>query len=173
MRSGDGRAQQRPTLVLFAYCWDMVLALLAVFGALAAFAGQAAVGARVISFPLPLQVIAALSWTSNAAVLVIVASMLTRPQRWIRRAQIATLAVAIAFAGASLLVAGVTDGLDVTPLLVTLLFMLLDVLVIVVMTERRIVSWYTEPGRTPRYVLGALGFWVVSSAVLLVVDSVR
>jgi hypothetical protein len=159
--------------VLVAYCWDMVLALLAVFGALAAFAGQAAVGARIITFPLPLQVVAALSSASYAAVLVIVASMLTRPQRWIRRAQIATLAVALVLAGVSLLVTGVTSGLDTIPLLVTLLFMLLDMLVIVVMTERRLVSWYTEPGGTPAYVLGALGFWVVSSAVLLIVDSVR
>ena len=166
-----GQSEQRPTLVLAVYCWDMLLGILAVFGALAALGGQVAVGTRLVALPLVLQVVDAMSSAAYAAVLVMIASLLTRPAVWVRQVQIVTMATAIVLAGLSLLAAGVTGGLAVVPLLVSLLFVLFDVLAIVIMTERRITTWYVEPGRTPRYVIGALAFWAMSSVALIVVDA--
>lgn len=165
------QSEQRPTLVLIAYCWDMLLGIAAIFGALAALGGRVAVGSRLVAIPLPLQILDALSSAAYAALLIMIASLLTRPQRWIRRLQIVTMAVAIALLGLSLLFAGVTGGLETVPLLVSLLFVLVDFLVIVVMTEGRIAGWYAEPGAMPRYALGALAFWAVSSVALLVVEA--
>ena len=161
----------RPTPVLAVYTWDMLLGILAIFGALAALGGQVRVGAREVSIPLPLQILGALSSAAYAAVLIIIASLLTRPNRWIRQVQIATFATAIALLALSLLLAGLTGGLDTPALLVSLLFILFDVAAIVVMTEQRINRWYVEPGRTPRYVLGAIAFWAVSSIALIVVEA--
>ena len=167
-RSED--AERRPAALLIVYSWDLVLAILAVFGALAAFAGGLAVGATAtVGLPLPVQLVAALASASYAATLLIVASLLTRRSRWVRTMQITTLAVAIALAALSLLV-GYTTGrrIELGGLLGTLLFMLLDALAIVIMTERRITAWYTEEARTPRYVLATLGFWSVSECAFVV-----
>jgi hypothetical protein len=162
---------QRPTPVLAVYTWDMLLGILSIFGALAALGGQVSVGSRLVSIPLPLQILGALSSAAYAAVLIIIASLLTRPHRWIRLVQIATFATAIALLALSLLLAGVTGGLGTVALLVSLLFILFDVAAIVLMTEQRIRRWYVEPGCAPRYVLGALAFWATSSVALLVVES--
>lgn len=165
------QSEQRPTLVLIVYCWDMLLGILAIFGALAAMGGQVAVGGRSVTIPLPLQILDALSSAAYAALLIMVASLLTRPKRWIRQLQITTMAVAIALVGLSLIFAAVTGGLATVPLLVSLLFVLFDVLAIVVMTERKIARWYVETGAIPRYALGTLVFWAVSSVALVVVEA--
>ena len=165
------QADQRPTLALIVYCWDMLLGILAIFGALAALGGQVAVGSRLVTIPLPLQSLDALSSGTYAAVLIMIASLLTRPQRWIRQVQIVTLSTAISLVALSLLLAGITGGLTPVPLLISLLFALLDLAAIVVMTERRIKNWYVEPGGTPRYVLGTLAFWGASSVALLIVEA--
>lgn len=170
-QSVAAQSEQRPTLVLIVYCWDMLLGILAIFGALAAMGGQVAVGARLVSVPLPLQILDALSSAAYAGLLIMVASLLTRPKRWIRRLQILTMAVAIALVALSLLLAGITGGLGTVPLLVSLLFVLLDVLAIVVMTEGRIARWYVEPGGLPGYAAGILAFWAVSSVALLIVEA--
>lgn len=164
-------SEQRPTLVLIVYCWDMLLGILAVFGALAALGGQVSVGARVVTIPLPLQILDALSSAAYAALLIMIASLLTRPKKWIRTVQIGTMAFAIALVLLSLLLAAITGGLSAVPLLVSLLFALLDSAVIVVMTEKRIATWYTEDGRIPRYAMGTLGFWALSSVALLIVEA--
>jgi hypothetical protein len=165
------QTEQRPTLVLIVYCWDMLLGILAIFGALAALGGQVAIGARLVTLPLPLQILGALSSAAFAAVLIMLATLLTRPRIWIRRFQIVTLATAIGLAAISLLVAAVTGGLETVPLLISLLVLLLDVLVIVIMTERRISAWYVETGPTPRYAAVTLGFWVITSVTLIVVEA--
>lgn len=165
------QSEQRPTLVLIVYCWDMLLGILAIFGALAALGGQVAVGARQVTIPLPLQILDALSSAAYAAILIMIASLLTRPKRWIRTVQIVTMAAAVTLVALSLLLTVVTGGLATVPLLISLLFALLDVLAIVLMTERKITSWYVEPGPVPRYVMGMLGFWVLSSVALLIVES--
>src|SRR5215471_7255320 len=110
-------SEQRPTLVLIVYCWDMLLGILAVFGALAALGVQVAVGARLVSIPLPLQILDALSSAVYAALLIMVASLLTRPKRWIRQLQITTMAVAIGLVALSLVFAALTGGLATAPLL--------------------------------------------------------
>ena len=45
-------------------------------------------------------------------------------------------------------------------LLVTLLFLLLDGLAILIMTERRVVSCYDQPAPVPVYVWAMLVLWV-------------
>ena len=167
------QSEQRPTLVLIVYCWDVLLGILAILGALTALGGQVAVGSRMVTIPLPLQILDALSSAAYAAVLIMIASLLTRPKRWIRAVQIATMTAAVVLVALSVLLAGITGGLATVPLLVSLLFALLDTATIVVMTERRIKDWYVEPGRVPRYVLGALAFWAASSVALLIVESLE
>jgi hypothetical protein len=170
--TGEEQAQQRPTLVLLVYSWDMLLGILAIFGALAAFGGQVAVGARLIEVPLLLQILGAMSSAAYAAILLILAALLTRRQTWIRRVQIVTLAAAVALALSSLLVGYLSGGgVDILALLVTLLFVLVDTLCIVVMTEKRINAWYTEPAAAPRYAVGTLGFWVLSGLALLIIQA--
>ena len=162
------RTEQRPTPVLIVYCWDVLLAILAIFAAMAALGGEVAVGARLVTVPAALQWLDALASAVYAAVLITMASLLTRPQAWIRRTQIATLAIAMALTALSLVLAATTGGLGTVPLLVSILFMLLDLLALVVMTERRIAAWYAEPGRTPRPVIAALAFWSATSVALLI-----
>ena len=171
-RRAADQTEQRPTLVLIVYCWDIVLGILAIFGAMAALGGQVAVGTRTVTVPLPLQILDALSSASYAAVLIMVASLLTRPRQWIRRLQIVTLTIAVALAAISLLLAWITGGLGTVPFLVSLLFVLLDLFAIVIMTERRITTWYAEPGPTPRYAAAALAFWAVTSFTVLIADAV-
>jgi hypothetical protein len=165
------QSEQRPTLVLIVYCWDMLLGILAIFGALAALGGQVAVGARQVTIPLPLQILDAVSSAAYAAILIMVASLLTRPKRWIRSVQMGTMAAAVTLVLLSLVLAAITGGLSTVPLLISLLFALIDVLAIVIMTERRIATWYVEAGGTPKYVLGTVAFWVASSVALLIVES--
>lgn len=166
----EENAERRPAAVLIVYSWDLVLAILAVFGALAAFSGGLAVGATAsVGLPLPVQVLAALASASYAATLLIVASLLTRRSRWVRTMQMATLAIAIALAGLSLLLGYATGRtIELGGLLGTVLFMLFDALAIVIMTERRITAWYTEDARTPRYLLATLAFWSISECAFVV-----
>ena len=170
----DRPETQRPWAVLIVYSWDLVLAILAVFGALAAFAGGLAVGATAtVGLPLPVQLVAALASASYAATLLIVASLLTRRSRWVRTMQITTLSVAIALAALSLIVGYATSsGIALGGLLGTILFMLLDLLVIVIMTERRVVAWYADLSAAPRYLLATLGVWAAGEIALIVLSAV-
>ena len=164
---------QRPTLVLIVYCWDVLLGILAILGALTALGGQVAVESRTVTIPLPLQILDAMSSAAYAAVLIVIASLLTRPKRWIRTVQIVTMTAAVVLVALSVLLAGITGGLATVPLLVSLLFALLDTATIVVMTERRIKDWYVEPGGVPPYMVGTLAFWAASSVALLIVESLE
>jgi hypothetical protein len=167
-------SERRPGAVLIVYSWDLVLAILALFGALASFAGGIAVGATAtVGLPLPVQVVAALASAAYAATLLIVASLLTRRSRWVRTMQITTLAIAISLAALSLLVGYATgQRIELGGLLGTVLFMLLDALAIVIMTERRIAYWYAEEAKTPRYVLVTLGFWSLSESAFIALAGV-
>ncbi|MBV8302550.1 MAG: hypothetical protein JOY68_11565 [Candidatus Dormibacteraeota bacterium] len=164
--------ERRPTLVLLVYCWDLFLAILALFGALAPLGGGLQLGGSIKPTPLPLEILAALSSASYAVVLVIVATLLTRRQRWIQRTQILVFALAVGLGALSLLVAALTGGIATGPLLVIVLFLLIDAAAILVMTERRIGAWYVEPGPMPWYASGTLVFWVLSSVALVVLDAV-
>ena len=171
--SRDDEQEHRPGAVLFVYTWDLALAILALFGALAPFAGavQSSTGAKQI--PLVAQVIAAVSSASYAATLIIIAALLTRRRAWVRLTQIGTLGTAIFLAAISIAVGAlVGNGIGPTALLVTLFFVLLDALAIVVMTERRVVSWYDQRASIPVYVWATLVLWIGGSVTTIVVSAV-
>lgn len=165
--------QRRPAAVLLVYTWDMVSAIIAIFEALAPFAGGVAVGPRLVAVPLALQVLGALSSAAYAAVLIIVASLLTRRLRWIPRVQILTLGIAVVLTVVSLVIGWFGGGVDATAILTATLVMLIDIFAMVVMTERRVNAWYSEQARAPRYVSLTMGFWIASSLALIAVDAVR
>ena len=164
--------ERRPLAVLFVYTWDLVLGLLALFGALAPFAGGVSSGTGVKPLPIAAQVIAAVSSASYAATLFIIAMLLTRRRAWVRQTQIGTLGAAIALAIVSVIVGAVSgSSVDIVAVLVTLLFVILDALAIIVMTERRVARWYDERSRVPVYVWITLGLWVAGSAMIIVIDA--
>jgi hypothetical protein len=168
--SRDHEQERRPRALLFVYTWDLALAILAIFGALAPFAGGVATGTGgTASLPLAAQVIAAVSSASYAATLIIVASLLTRKRTWVRQTQIGTLGTAIALAAISVVVGAIVgNGVDATGLIVTLIFVLLDALAIVIMTERRVVSWFDQTATIPVYVWATLALWIGGSIMIIV-----
>jgi hypothetical protein len=171
--SREDEQERRPAAVLFVYTWDLALAILALFGTLAPFAGGVESSTGVKQLPIAAQVIAAVSSASYAATLIIIAALLTRRRAWVRQTQVGTLGAAIALAAISVLVGALDgNGIDVVALLVTLFFVILDALAIVVMTERRVVGWYDERARIPIYVWSTLVLWVAGSAVIIVVGAV-
>lgn len=167
--------ERRPAVILAVYSWDMLLALLALLGALAAFGGQATVGDRTVTVSLGEQILAAVESASFAALLIILATLLTRRQRWVRRAQMVTLATAIALGAASLLVAALVpgQGLQLASALTALLVLLLDAVAIVALTGPRVVAWYNTGSGIPRYISGTLGFWALSGTVLILLQAFR
>jgi hypothetical protein len=166
--------EKRPAVILAIYSWDMLLAILALLAALAAFAGQATVGNRTVNVSVGEQVLAAVSAASLAALLIILATLLTRRQRWIRRAQITTFATAIALGAASLVVALLPgQGLQAVSALTSLLLLLLDAIAIVALTGQRVVAWFNTGVAMPRYISATIGFWAASSAVLIVIQALR
>ncbi len=174
MTSRDDEQERRPGALLFVYTWDLALAILALFGALAPFAGGLATGAgRIASLPLAAQVVAAVSSASYSATLIILAVLLTRKRSWVRQTQIGTLATAIALAAVSVAVGAIVgNGVDATGLIVTLIFVLLDALAIVIMTERRVVGWYDQAAAIPVYVRATLALWIGGSVMIIVLAAV-
>jgi hypothetical protein len=166
--------EKRPAVILAIYSWDMLLAILALLAALAAFAGQATVGSRTVNVTVGEQVLAAVSAASLAALLIILATLLTRRQRWIRRAQITTFATAITLGAASLVVALLPgQGLQAVSALTSVLLLLLDAIAIVALTGQRVVAWYNAGVAMPRYISATIVFWAASSAVLIVIQALR
>jgi hypothetical protein len=167
--------EQRPAIILAIYTWDMLLALLALLAALAAFAGQATVGSRTVSVTVGEQILAAVSAASLAGLLIILATLLTRRQRWVRHAQIITFATGIVVGAASLLVAAVLpgQGLQAFSALTSILLLLLDAIAIVALTGQRVVAWYNAGAAMPRYISATIAFWAVSSVVLIVLQAFR
>ena len=164
----------RPAAILAIYSWDMVLALLALLGALAAFGGQATVGSRTVSVSLGEQVLAAVESASFAGLLIILATLLTRRRRWVRRAQMVTLATAIALGAVSLLLAAVVPGQGLqASALTALLVLVVDATAILALTAQKVISWYEEDGAMPRYISGTIAFWATTSAALIVLQTLR
>jgi hypothetical protein len=171
--SRDEEQEHRPGAVLFVYTLDLVVAILALFETLAPFAGGVQTSTGVKALPLAVQVIFAVSTASYAATLIIVAALLTRRQAWVRTTQIGTLGIAIALAAISNLVLAVSGNSGGLPaLLGTLIFVLLAAFAILIMTERRVVSWYVESAPIPVYVWATLALWVAGSGVNIVLDVV-
>lgn len=169
-RDGETR---RPVAVLFVYSWDLLLAIIALFGALAPFAGGLGTGTGTAVIPVALQVVIAVASASYAATLIIVASLLTRRRVWVRRMQIVVMSTAIALGALSLAVGYfASTGIQLYGVLGTLLFLLFDALAVLIMTERRVTAWYNEPAPTPRYVLGTLVLWAVGSCTVVALSAV-
>lgn len=177
MQSGDpteAEEERRPGAVLVVYSWNMLLALLALLGALAAFGGEATVGNRTVSVSVAEQVLAAVSAASFAALLIILATLLTRRHRWVRLAEMATLATAIALGGISLILAVVLgQGVQTASVLTGAGELVLDAIAIVALTGHRVMAWYTGPGGIPRYITATLGFWALTSLVLVLLQATR
>ncbi len=167
--------ERRPAAILAIYSWDMVLALLALLGALAAFGGQATVGSRTVSVSLGEQVLAAVASASFAGLLIILATLLTRRRRWVRRAQMATLVTAIALGALSLLAGALVPGQGLQPSALTaVLVLVVDAAALLALTGERVIAWYdSSEGRTPRYLSGTLVFWAASSVVLVILQALR
>lgn len=166
--------ERRPASILAIYSWDMVLALLALLGALAAFGGQATAGNRTVSVGLGEQILAAVESASFAGLLIILATLLTRRTRWVRTAQMVTLGTAIALGAVSLLLAAVVPGQGLqTSALTALLVLVVDAAAIVALTAQRVVGWYNGSGAMPRYISGTIVFWATTSAVLIVLQALR
>lgn len=170
---GEEQHEHRPGAVLYVYTWDLLLVILALLVTLAPFAGavQSSSGAKPL--PFAAQVIEAVSSAAFAATLIILASLLTRRHAWVRIVQIGTLATHIGLALISEIVLAISgNSAGVPGLLGTLLFILLDGLAILVMTDKRVVSWYDKPAPIPVYIWATLVLWVGGSGLNIVLDAV-
>jgi hypothetical protein len=159
--------------VLYVYTWDLILVILAFLVTLAPFAGavQSSSGAKAL--PFTAQVIEAVSSAAFGATLIILAALLTRRQAWVRTVQVGTLATHITLAILSEVVLAISgNSAGVPGLLGTLLFVLLDGLAILIMTDRRVVSWYDQKAPIPVYVWATLVLWVGGSSLNIVLDAV-
>jgi hypothetical protein len=167
--------ERRPGAILAIYSWDMLRALLALLGALAAFGGQATVGSRTVNVGIGEQILAAVSSASFAGLLIILATLLTRRHRWVRTAQMVTMATAIAVGAVSLLLAAVLPGQGLqASALTAALVLVVDAAVIVAMTAPRVVGWYNlTEARMPSYITATIAFWAASSAVLILLQALR
>jgi uncharacterized integral membrane protein len=63
------------------------------------------------------------------------------------------------------------NGVDAAGLIVTLIFLLLDALAIVIMTERRVVSFYDQTSSVPFYVWATLAVWIGGQLMIIVVSA--
>jgi hypothetical protein len=160
---------RRPTALLLVYTWDMVRAILSLFGAITAFGADIAVHGRIVHVSTPAQILTALASAALAASLFVVGTLLTRRHAWVRRAQIVVLLMAVAMAWGSVALDQITAhaGLDPTPLYGVALFTLVDLCAVVAMTGPRVVARFTEPGPVPLYVGGLIAFWAATSVAFV------
>src|SRR5437016_3585782 len=76
---------QSPPRLVFVYTWDILRAVGAIFGALAAFSGGFDAAGRQVAIPVWMQLVGALSAAAYAAALITVGALLGRRQWWVRR----------------------------------------------------------------------------------------
>lgn len=170
-RAPDRSDELRPASLILMTSWDMVLACLAALEALAAFSGQREVNGRVVDVATAVQIFSALAAAALAVALFLIGTVLiTRRQRWVRRAQMIVLIMAVVLTGVSVAVKLVTDqsARDLATVLVSTVVVLIDLLVVVVMTAPRIRVWFDEEGETPIYLGGLIAFWAATSAAFFV-----
>jgi hypothetical protein len=171
-RSSAGDVERRPTALLFVYTWDLLRAILALFGAVAAF-GDVSIGNRVVHVSTIAQVLTALAAASLAAALFVVGTLLPRHAAWVRRAQIVVMVMDMSMIWGSVLVYEVSarNGLDTTPLFGAAIFSLVDLAAVFAMTGPRVKAWFTEPGPVPLYLGGLIAFWAATSVAFVVLRS--
>ncbi|HVC05339.1 MAG TPA: hypothetical protein VND88_11760 [Candidatus Acidoferrales bacterium] len=172
-RDEERRQEHRPGAVLYVYTWDLILVILALLVTLAPFAGAVQSSSGAQPLPFYAQVIEAVSSAAFAATLIILAALLTRRYAWVRIVQIGTLVTHITLAIISEIVLAISgNSAGVPGLLGTLLFVLLDGLAILIMTDRRVVTWYDQRAAIPVYAWAVLVLWVGGSALNIVLDAV-
>jgi hypothetical protein len=170
--AGEQESARRPVSLILVYTWDIVRAIFALLGALAAFADQVSVGGRVITQSTGAQIVAAVASASLAASLFVIGTLLIRRSAWVRRAQIVILAMDAAIALGSVGVYELSaHAFDLPPLLITALFSLVDLCAVTAMTSPRVSAWFREPGPVPLYVGGLIAFWAATSVALVLLRS--
>ena len=171
-RSSAGDAERRPTALLLVYTWDLLRAILALFGAVAAF-GDVSIGNRIVHVSTVTQILTALAAASLAGALFVVGTLLPRHAAWVRRAQIVVMLMDIAMIWGSVLVYEIAarNGLDTTPLFGAAIFSLVDVAAVYAMTGPRVKAWFTEPGPVPLYLGGLIAFWAATSVAFVLLRS--
>lgn len=166
--------ERRPLSLLFVYSWDLILAIVALVEAVGVFAGNRVVHGQTVGIPVAVQIFSALADAALATVLFLVGTLLTRRQRWVRRAQIVVLLMNMVLIAASVTVAMVTDesARDLATALGAALLVLIDILALVAVTAPRVAAWFEEPGDVPFYIGGLIAFWAASSTVFFILGLV-
>lgn len=173
MPASEPDEPSRPTTILIAYVWDALLALGAILIALAPFSGGLEVSGRSVSLPASIQILLALEGGLYAAAVITVMISLTRPDRWVRRAQIAVLLLPIALIAVSDAVEQVVHhDVSAVQLLAGLLVVLFDAVILFAMTAPRLAAWYHRPGGMPAWVRLTLGLFLLAGIAAIVVESV-
>jgi hypothetical protein len=164
---------ERPTALFVVACFDALLAVLAILIALAPFGGAVQVAGKTISLALPLQILLAVDGALYAACVITVMVTLTRHDRWVRRTQIGLLALPIAILALSALLEQlIHHDLGAPQILASLLVALLDALVILAMTGRRVVFWYARSAPSPTWVRVLVGLFAVLSLAAVLIGQV-
>ena len=166
--------ERRPTALLLVYSWDIVRGILALIGALSSFGGAVVVAGRTVDVSVGAQILTALAAAALSAALIVVGTLLTRHQAWVRRAQIVVLVMAVLMAAGSFAVDQLTAhaGLDVGGLLGLATISLIDLVAVFAMTGPRIVAWFGQPGSVPIYVSGLVAFWAATMVAFVTVRAV-
>ena len=124
--------------------------------------------------PFRAQILTALAAAALSAALIVVGTLLTRHQAWVRRAQIVVLVMAVLMAAGAFAVDQLTAhaGLDVGGLLGVATISLIDLDAVFAMTGPRIVAWFGQPGSVPIYVSGLVAFWAATMVAFVTVRAV-
>jgi hypothetical protein len=163
----------RPHAIFFMALFDALLAVAAILIALAPFGGAIQVGGRTIVLPLGMQVILSVDGALYAACVITVMVTLTRHERWVRRTQIAVLALPITFLVLSAVLEQVDHrDLSLAQLLASLLVVLFDALAIFAMTGRKVVDWYDRKGSSPLWVRMTVSVFAAMSLAAVVIGQV-
>lgn len=164
---------RRPTALLVVYMWDVLRAILAVFAAIAAFGGAVEVGDQVEPVPVAIQILLAVSSASLAGLLLVIATQLTRRQRWVRRAQLWVLGLSAALVVLSVGIALRRGGVPAYLLLSNLLFLLIEGVVVLALTGARMSEWFVRSAPSPRWMTASVWFWAITAAVATIALGLR
>jgi len=168
----DADDAKRPTTLLLVYTWDILLAIGALIEVFAPFAGGVEVAGKTVDTPLVVQILVALSNAAFAGALILIGTLLTRHDTWVRRAQIVVLSMAGGIRAVTFVIDSATGHtLDVGGMLGILVILLIDVLAIYALTSARVVAWFRDPGPVPAYIGALIAFWAAVSVAFFALRS--
>ncbi|HEV3124464.1 MAG TPA: hypothetical protein VG266_07800 [Candidatus Dormibacteraeota bacterium] len=167
--AADGEDERRPTALLLIYTWDILLAIGALIeGVFAPFGGAVQVGDRTLPTPVAVQILEAISSAALGGALILIGTLLTRHDAWVRRAQVVVLSMAAGIGAASYaVVAAVARTIDVAGMLGTALLVLVDLVALYALTAHKVVAWYRDPGPVPMYMGALITFWAATSVAFV------